>query len=427
MSYKYLNAYLSNGVKTPKEIFREDFQEKVDETFYLASDWYTIEEETVFGSGVYSELDVRINNVVLGRTGLPQGDDYKTILFKSFDHVVKLGYLYSFSNNYWVVINTTKDNALTISAVVKRCNNFLRWQNDDGSLYSVPCSIDYGIKENRDYSTAGSVFPAPSGLIVITTQLNSKTNQIKPNQRFLFGNANNWTAFKVMGGGIENYNNIETDDNDSFGYLKLTVNVDYVNYDSDDVVNGIAEKLQNTYTLTLSESGVDGNPAGSLQLTAVVKLNNETVSGSVSWVSSDEDVATVDSSGNISFIANGSCIITASLSGNSNVNDTCNVSVGSAPVSEYQVVVSPSTNYVLENETITYNVKLVLNGVDQADVFVFTVTSPDVPTDNYVFTSIDGNSFSVENAERYLDESLTIDCVSGIHSREVAILLKGNW
>ncbi len=427
MGMKYIDARIAGlGTRTPKEMFREDYQENVNESFYESSDWYTIQEETVFGSEDLVNLDVRIISVISATTGVSQGDDYKKLLFKDLDHTVHIGYFYVFDSNYWVVTNTEKDKTLTPTATVKRCNNTLRWQTSDGALYSVPCSIDYGIRENRDYSTAGSAVVNPSGLITVTTQMNDKTNQIDSSQRFLFGNSSNWTGYKVVGGGIENHNNLQTSDNDSSGVLKLTMSVDSV-ATTDDLTNGVADMLHEVFTLSLSESSVDGNVAGSLDLYATVELNGSVVNETVDWSSSDVAVATVDSSGNVSFIALGSCIITASLDENSSVNDTCGVDVLSAPVSEYQVVVTPDSNKILENMDETYNVKLVLNGVDQADVFAFSVTSLDVPTDNYTFTAIDGNNFKVENLEKYLDEPLVVNCLSGIHSKNVSINLRGAW
>jgi len=423
---KFLDAYNSIS-KIPKSTYRDNFQRLVDEEFYNSSDWYTIQEETTYGSGVYQDLDVRINNVVTGRTGMPQGDDYKVLLFKNIEHPVTLGYMYIFEDNYWVVINVTKKVSLATTAVVRRCNNVLRWITGDGSYYEQPCVIDYGIKENRDYSTAGSKVVSSSGLLRVTAQLNEKTNTIRPNKRFLFGNINNWTGYRVMGGGIENYNNLSTTTNGISGYLILTMNADYINEDEDDLQNGIAELDQNLYTISVSNSSISGNALSDYQLYAEVQLNGQTVSRNVTWSSSDENIATVDSNGLVSFIADGTCVITCSLEDNNTVYDTSNVTVTALPVSEYQVVVSPLKNYVLEGSTETFNVTLYLNNVAQPDAFVFTMDDRNVPSDNYVFTAIDGNNFSIQNTEKFLTDILTVDCTSGIHNRILEFNLRGMW
>lgn len=425
---KYLDAYNSYLSQTPKDQKREAYQKAVDELFYRSSDWYTIQEETEFASGEYKEIDVRINNVVFGRTGMPQGDDYKVLLFKDIDHQVSLGWYYIFDDNYWIVINITSKSSLHTSVVVRRCNNLLRWVTEDGAVFSYPCAIDYGIKENRDYATAGSKVVSPSGMLRIATQLNSNTNTIQANQRFLFGNPNNWTAYRVMGGGIENFNNLSTlDSNTLAGYLILTLNADYVNPDTDDLANGIAEYNDNTYVLELSNSSLSGNPSDQIQLYSVVTLNGKTVEKSLSWSSSDVKIATVDSNGLVTFVSEGSCTITCSIANNSYVFDTCVISVTVAPVNEYQVVISPNQNYVLETDTKVFSASLYLNGAIQADTFSFVLNSGTVPSENYEFNVIDGNNFSIYNIEKYLDDVLTVQCTSGIHIKNFEIELRGMW
>ena len=54
-----------------------------------------------------------------------------------------------------------------------------------------------------------------------------------------------------MGGGLKNYNNLQTSDNLSSGLLELDMETNFVNPDTDDVVNGIADVNQFTYTIQL--------------------------------------------------------------------------------------------------------------------------------------------------------------------------------
>ena len=90
-------------------------------------------------------------------------------------------------------------------------------------------------------------------------QINSKTNKIKPNQRFLFGNPSNWTAYRVEGGGINNFNNQQTLDNNSAALGRFSLAVDFANSETDDLVNGIANAYENEYVLTITESSISGN------------------------------------------------------------------------------------------------------------------------------------------------------------------------
>lgn len=425
MPYKYMSAMSYVNDKSPKTVYREGFQALLDEQFYNASDWYTIGEETVRGSSDYYDIDVRINNVVNTETGVLQGDDYKTLLFKEMDHAVELGTMYYFENNYWLVINVQIIASLAATATIKRCNNSLRWVDPDGGYHNVPCSIDYLIKENRNYATAGSALVLPSGFMEVVVQYNSAVNTIRPNNRFLFGNSDNWTAYRVYGGGVGNFNNLDT--TNTPGFIRLSMGTDFVNTDSDDLVNGIADYLQNVYTVNITDSSITGQVGNALQLYATVNLNGETVIRTLSWESSDEDIASVDSNGLVTFVGVGACTITCTIENNSLFYDTCTATTSATPVSDYQIVVSPTTNYILEGSIQEFDVYLYKNGVIQADAFVFSLDANAVPSANYIYAVTDPNVFSVENIERFLTDKLEVTCTSGAYSKVIEIYLRGKW
>ena len=427
MAYPFMAAGASIQ-KTPKQDYTELFQENLYDQFYNASDVYTITEETSLFSGVYQNVDVRINSLVSPTTGDNVEDDFKKLLFQDITHSVNLGRYYQFDSNYWITINVDKIKSLAQTAVVRRCNNVLRWIDEEtGALYQVPCALGYLIKENRDYSTAGSAIVVPSGMIDCFVQNNTMVRKIKPNQRFLFGNSNNWTAYRVEGGGINNFNNQQTLDNTSAGLTRYSLAVDYVNPSTDDIVNGIANVTDNTYVLTLNQSSISGSATQTVQLVATVALNGETVTRSLVWTTSNTAVATVSSGGLVTFIATGSATITCQMADNTTVMDTCPVTVGASPVDNYQVIALPDINYILEGVEKTWTVYLYKNGVQQADTFVFTLDPNTVTTANYTYTVLGNNSFKIKNIKKFLTDVLEVTCTSGIYSRVISVSLRGAW
>ena len=154
MSYRFLTASATMNT-SPKTKYIQGFQELVRSQFYNSSDWFTISEETALASGVYQNIDVRINSIIDTNTGEKIQDDFKKLLFIDINHSVDVGRLYQFDNNYWLTINVDKHKTLAADATIKRCNNTLRWQDSEGAVYEVPCSLGYGTKLNRDYATAG--------------------------------------------------------------------------------------------------------------------------------------------------------------------------------------------------------------------------------------------------------------------------------
>ena len=414
--------------KTPKQEYIDLFQENLYDQFYNSSDWFTITEETSLASGIYQNVDVRINSLIDPTTGDNIEDDFKKLLFGEIGHSVDLGKYYYFENNYWVTINVDKIKTLSQTAVVRRCNNMLRWLDETtGALYQIPCALGYPIKENRDYSTAGSAIVVPSGMIDCFVQNNTKVQKIKPNQRFLFGNPNMWTAYRVEGGGINNFNNQQTIDNTSAGLTRFSLSVDFANSTTDDFTNGIANITDNTYVLTLNQTSITGSATQTVQLLATVTLNGNTVTRSLVWTSSNTAVATVSSSGLVTFISTGSATITCQMLDNSTVTDTCPVTVGASPVDNYQVIISPDSNYVLEGDEKTWTVYLYKNGTVQSDTFIFTLDANTVTSANYTYTSLGTHSFKIKNITKFLTDTLDVTCTSGIYSKVLNVSLHGAW
>lgn len=429
MTLPFFTAGQSLLSKTPKEQYTNQLQATLDADFRNSSDYYLIDEEVLpLGSETYESIYVRINRLINPSTGTNVEEDFKKILFEEINHGVALGRMFNFGDNYWITLNVSSINSLTQTAMVRRCNNSLRWIDElTGALYEVPCVLDYLVNENRDYATAGSTIVVPSGMLQCIVQLNSKTMTIAPNQRFLFGRTGQWTAFRVEGGGINNFNNTQTMDNTSAGYIRLSMVVDFLNEETDDLVNGIANTVTNAYVLTLSDNVITGEVGNSVQLSATLTLNGDTVSRNLVWSSSNTTVATVDASGNVTFVSDGTATITCKLENNDVINDTCAVTVTSVPTDVYQVVISPSDNYVLEGLTATWSVYLYKNGVQQADTFTFALNANTVPSTNYIYTEIDGNSFSIQNVEMFLTDVLEVTCTSGIYNRTLSISLRGAW
>jgi len=254
MAYRYYVADASiNGFTSASAGWVNDFQANLNYMFDNASDLQTIQEETSFSSGSYADVVVRINRGINSYTGEKLGDDFKLIIFKELDHSIDLGRFYYFDSNYWLTYNTETIRNLASSCIVRRCNNVLRWMDSDGSILQTPCVIDYAYKNPRDQVIKASGLTTPGGYIRIYTQQNSDTNKIKENQRFLFGYPDNWVCLKVYGGGLHNFDNLETLDNSTQKLLTLEVAVSYINEDTDDVSLGIADR----YTFTTSSSSVN--------------------------------------------------------------------------------------------------------------------------------------------------------------------------
>jgi len=429
-NYKYIPAGLlitGKRGKTPKDDYVSLFQETLNNQFYNSSDWWTIQEETYTGSREYVELDVRINHVISTETGMDLGDDWKGLLFKDIDHAIELGKRYIFDGNTWMTINTEFYKGLAGTCTVRRCNNVLRWIDEPtGIYYEEPCCVKYELKEPRDYATSGSPFKTPGGFMHMWTQFNDNTNEIRENQRFLLGNPGHWTAYKVIGSGLNDFRGDITDKNDSVKLLVIDLAVDYVNEQLDDITNGIASVNKNIYTLTLNRAIAEGKIGDTIQLIANITYNGDTATRNVLWETSGFGIASVTDMGLVTLKKNGTCTITATIEGNP-VSTTCGITVKASPATNVDIMISPDENYILESEDQIYEVWLYENDVIQGDTFTITCDTRAVPLECYGFTQVDGNHFHVWNKLRCITSYLTVNCVSGTNTRAFDIYLRGAW
>jgi len=242
MTYKYMNVLSTPPISTASIILNE-FQAFIDSEFYNAPDAFVIDEETIFASGSFVPVEVRINRGINIYTGDKGGDDFKTVIFKDLAHATGMGMKYRFQNNDWLVTNTEILKNFAASCTIRRCNNVLRWTDPIGNIQQEPCVIDYMIKRPVDQVGTSDLVQA-NGFIEVLCQLNEWTRTIQDGQRFLFGNTDRWVCYKALGGGIKNFMNLETYNNDSAHLLTMNVVISQVNETTDDLTLGIADRFK---------------------------------------------------------------------------------------------------------------------------------------------------------------------------------------
>jgi hypothetical protein len=237
MTYKYYIAGKPSIPTSASSAWVNDFQESLNYQFDNATTVFSdILEESVFASGSYVQLQARVVSGINPETQTKQGDDFKKILFKDISHPISPGMKYMFSNNVWITINCENIKSLTASATVRRANNQLRWMSGSTVLTEV-CCLEYDLKNPR-FDVPQSNLVVPQAYTRIYAQQNAKTNTIKSNQRFLFGNTNNWQSYRVLE--VRNYLNQQTLNDNTSQLLVLEVQKYQGNEDTDDLVNGIA-------------------------------------------------------------------------------------------------------------------------------------------------------------------------------------------
>jgi hypothetical protein len=362
MAYKFYNAYLNVAPSSPQQNYKDDLQAMIDDQFDNASDTYIIQEELTPGTLIWTDVDVRITHAINNQTGEKLGDDWRNVIFKNIDHVYGLGHRYQFNGFYWITTNTDFYKYVTASAVVRRCNWILKWYNEFGKLQQEPCIVEYykftpmkNIIDNQ-YMLIGEK------IRYITLQNNSETYKILRNRRFIIDRI----AYRV----------ISTDSVTKPGLYLLTVQEHQINPSVDDLTNSVANAYGNSvYTIDITNPDIVFSVGSTpIQLNTVVKLDGQVVTDTVVlYKSSNTSVATVNSSGIVSAVANGNAMITAYLYENDAVYDNLNVAVYSIPVQNIVEVISGADS-IQNGLTSQYSIYKIINGVQQSDSYTFSLT-----------------------------------------------------
>lgn len=241
MAYELYQSYLNNAT-TPKQGYLDDLQNVTDQDFSDASDLYTIQEELIRGSKVYTDVEIRLGHVVdkpstSSRSSSILGDDIRNIIFSNISHQYGLGYMYQFDDNHWLCNFSDKYKYPTASCTVRRCNNTLNWYDTDENgktvLIQEPCIVDYNLLRDR---IAFDDINLLNGDLHVVVQNNQNTKTIFNNQRFILDGQ----VFKLQS--INNFIREKTMVKDSAPLLYFNAYKDEIAPDDDldnDIANGL--------------------------------------------------------------------------------------------------------------------------------------------------------------------------------------------
>lgn len=396
----YYDTFLYASLEPKYELERTMQQSVSSQFFDSVSYWEDIEEEIEFGTQQYRSIKARITNVIDYTTGDRIGDDYKKIMFEDLNYKPLLGSRYKFDDNVWIVYFTNNIKSLTSSALLRRCNNLLCFQDKYGNVHREPCYIDNkptrsGVEETKDMIV-------PNNKIILSYQLNQWTNDIDINSRFLFGR----DAFKIVG--RMGYNKTNTFDDNS----KLLARC-YLDFDNLNEYDNIELQVANYFVPNYSIH-IEGNYFGAIGDTGTaqcfVTLSNATVDEPVVWQSTDETVATITPEGVYEYISQGNCEFIATMVNNESIVSSIPVKVDETPISVYSVRLTPNINYLLLNQKVDYAFYQYNNNVQTSEMFTFTCSG--LPEREYKFEVIDGNHFSITCIIQDQSRKLTVQCQS---------------
>ena len=429
MTLKYYEAY-NRGARTkkPKDSYINDFSAIMAQGFDNAANIYynEIEFELEYGSNSFIRIpEIRVDSVADYNTSmLVNSDEYKIFIFKPDFPTPTYGMKFRWGEDYWLVINTDNEKNMAVSCEVRRCNNVLRFFDENGNKIYEPCIMDTTLRFTNNIDTP----PITTGKEErkIWCQRNSRTTQIRPNDKFLFGAPNQRYALRLYAGGMKNELNTRTMDDTSPTLTEFYLQHYQINPEYDDLVGGFANAYMNNFSISVDNILNTIELFQSGNFTATVTKNGNVIEKNVLWTSSNPEIITINDSGEYHTLSEGSATITVYMTDNENITKSFTVDVVEQPVSdEYIIDISPDQYYVLQNKELTYSCYLYKNGEQLNDEFMFLDNTVDVPKTKYNIEVIDSNHFKVKNKGMYMAHPLIIKCTSGEYTKNVEISLRG--
>ena len=354
VSLPYFENALSGGyLQEPKEFFRDLQQAAIDGLFDCTSAKYTVQEQDAIGASTYHDIDVWLDYIV-GTTssGVKNGQDFTQLMFRDIDHPVFQGLYYIFDNNYHISYFYNKYDGLEKALAVRRCNNAMRIVDpENGSIFSIPCVIDYDMTSPSQQ--VSSYIITPNNHATVMVQGNADTLRLfKLNTRYMF----NGRPFKLLA-----YQNAIWYDlqNEESTLLYLDLYLDEL-HDKDDIENNLAYNGEYDYAIQIDADNMELTNGSSGTLTATVTLNGAEVSGNVVWSSSNATVVTIDSNGQYQVVGDSgaSAVITATLEGNNSVVSSITIQVVDEQAVQPLVTINPTFNKIRQYESITFAVEV---------------------------------------------------------------------
>lgn len=354
MSLPYFENALSGGyLQTPNDYFRDLQQAAIDNLFDCTSARYTVQEQDAIGASTYHDIDVWLDYIV-GTTssGVKQGADFTQLMFRDIEHPVFQGLYYIFDNNYHISYFYNRYDGLEKALAVRRCNNAMRIVDpENGSIFSIPCVIDYDMTSPSQQ--VSSYIITPNNHAVVMVQGNKDTLRLfKLNTRYIF----NGRPFKLLA-----YQNALLQDllNQNPTLLYLDLYLDEI-HDKDDIENGLAYNGEYIYNIQIDADNMELSNGVKGNLSATITLNGEEVKRNVLWASSNEDAVLINVAGGYTIIGSSgsSATITATLDGNPNVSSTITIQVVDSQVVKPLILINPAFNKIRQFESIDFSIEV---------------------------------------------------------------------
>lgn len=346
-----------------------------------SGDWYD-----------WRKVRIRVSPAATASTGETMPDDWmKLHIIKpvSID-TVPIGAYLTFAGNTWIVYKGKNMGSVIGDGIIRRCNSVINVLDWYGNIVPVPMSYaKMGTLGNASHATENSI--VAKNYISCICQLNEYSAAFQENTRIILGK----TAYSMRG--LNDFTREFTDDQESVHLLTFTIER------SAPLPQDSLEKQCADYDSFRWDIGITGarsmTAGGKQKLGVKSSRMGETVLTSeehpISYLfsSSDANIVTVDSEGNVSAIVPGSAVITVTLQQNPEISQTMALSVTAAEIGESVGFTTTVPELLGEYETALIRAARFLDGAEQSGEVEFSFSGP--PARCYGIENVEENAYRV--------------------------------
>lgn len=343
------------------------------------------------------------------------------------DVTLSLGDTIGWLGAYWLVDELDADNRIHNKGKMRRCNLLLKWKNESGTVISRYCvcgdASGFGLDEKPQITTV-------DGIIKIRIRTDDEVAKLKRDKRFLIDTTTFLTKMLESGSHPLAYKVTKRDSvsglQGSSGFTELTLAEAEYSQDADNPHLMIADYYTPTDTYTVSISNATSplllESEGTFQLEFSATKNGSAVNQTlVSFISSDESVATVSETGLVTAVGTGSCVITARYE-----KATAQLSVDvdeAAQAAEIWIIKPDQSDTILIGTSKTYGVQIYENGALSDAEYTATISGDGVTA---TVTS-GGVVVTVPDNEAIVGDTivLTVNCAVLAVSTSLSLTVRG--
>ena len=391
--------YLNKIAQTPHDSWRGLNQASINTSWQDTTQIRKIKEQSFPFTDEYTEYEVWVSTVAdISVNTNKEISDFIRVLFKDINHKGNhrgQKYLYDPSGEdswqTYLCYDTIEPLSQVADSKLVRCNNYLKWINEDGVIIKEPCFVGYELTStNNQIAKSGTV---ENRRLVVMIQGNKETNKIIPNQRFIL---NHKSAFKIT-----QINSFMMDDINTEEVPLLELFIEWTSIlPSDDLENNLADINYNDFKISFDIDNIVAPNGYKGVINTTVTRQDDVIQSDIVWESSNDNVITIDNDGNYEIVGQvgDTATLTCHLNGDDNIYSQLSVEVIATQQDNYTLVVSPIINSISQLDTQEFNCNVYKNGV--LDDTISVICTPNwIDNDYYSLTNV-GNVYSLTNNKR---------------------------